>query len=127
MKRVVVESPFAGEILRNEIYAEFACHDCLVNHGESPYASHILYTRRYVLRDEIPEERKLGIEAGFAWRESAEQTNFYIDLGMSGGMKLGLEDAKEKHNPYDVRKLPDDLWLRFQHACAENGLPIPDR
>lgn len=127
MKRVIVESPYAGEIQRNEIYAEFCCHDCLVNHGESPYASHILYTRRHVLRDEIPEERKLGIEAGFEWRDVAEQSNFYMDFGTSSGMELGIQDCVDKGKPYEIRYLPPDLWERFTHACAEVGLPIPPR
>ena len=127
MKRVVVESPFAGEIRRNIIYARFAMHDCLVNHGESPYASHLLYTQEHVLRDELPDERKLGIEAGFVWRNVADQSNFYVDLGTSSGMDLGMQDCIEKGKLYDVRTLPDDLWARFCHALGEEGLPIPER
>ena len=72
MKRVVVESPFAGEILRNEIYAEFACHDCLVNHGESPYASHILYTRKYdPVRPGATRRLPGGVRAGGAAQPGA--------------------------------------------------------
>ena len=127
MKRVVVESPYAGDIKRNEIYAEFACHDCLVNHGETPYASHLLYTRKYVLRDEIPEERKLGIEAGFVWRGVADASRFYVDLGMSGGMVLGIEDCIRRDVEHEERRLPEDLWARFQHACAQEGLEVPQR
>ena len=127
MKRVVVESPFAGEIRRNIIYARFAMHDCLVNHDEAPYASHLLYTQSHVLRDEIPDERTLGITAGFEWRAAAEMSAFYVDLGMSSGMDLGVADAQAKGNPYELRRLPVDLWERFQHACGEEGLPIPER
>ncbi len=127
MKRVIVESPFAGEIKRNEIYAEFACHDCLVNYSESPYASHILYTRKYVLDDSIPEERNLGIQAGFEWRSVTDLTVFYTDLGISSGMTWGAKDCGERGVETATRKLPDDLWKKFQHACAEEGLPIPQR
>jgi len=113
MKRVVVESPFAGEIELNVAYGRFAMHDCLVNHNESPYASHLLYTQKHVLRDEIPEDRKLGIEAGFFWRDVAEKTVFYIDLGMTSGMELGIKDCEEKGKSYEVRTLPDDLMKKF--------------
>lgn len=127
MKRVIVESPYMGNIKLNEIYGEFALHDCLVNHNESPYASHLIYTRKYVLRDHIPEERKLGIEAGFYWRDISEKTVFYVDLGISNGMKLGIEDCKKKGKDYEVRKFPDDLWARFAAACLEERIEPPQR
>jgi len=127
MKRVVVESPYAGNIKLNEIYGEFAMHDCLVNHNETPYASHLLYTRKNVLRDHIPEDRKLGIEAGFYWRDVAEQTNFYIDLGMTDGMVQGIKDCKEKNTPFQVRELPAYLWSAFKEACYIEGLDSPER
>ena len=131
MKRVIIESPYAGktkhDIKLNEIYGELAMHDCLVNYNESPYASHLLYTRKYVLRDDHPEERKLGIEAGFYWREAAEQTNFYIDLGLTNGMVQGIKDCELKQNPYQTRNLPKDLWKRFVEACFIEGLETPER
>jgi hypothetical protein len=127
MKRVVVESPYAGNIKLNEIYGEFAIHDCLVNYNETPYASHLLYTRKNVLRDHIPEDRKLGIEAGFYWREVAEQTNFYIDLGMTPGMVQGIKDCELKQNPYQTRELPPDLWARFVEVCYVEGLKVHAR
>lgn len=127
MKRVVVESPYAGNIKLNEMYGEFAMHDCLVNHNESPYASHLLYTRKHVLRDHIPEDRKLGIEAGFFWRDVSEKTIFYIDLGMTPGMVQGIDDCELKQKPYQTRQLPGDLWVKFVEACQEEGLEIPER
>lgn len=125
MKRVIVESPYDGDIKLNEIYGEFAMHDCLVNHNESPYASHLLYTRKYVLRDDHPEERKLGIEAGFYWRDVSEKTVFYVDLGITGGMELGRIDCKMKGKSHEFRKLPPDLWVRFVEVCKKEGLIIP--
>jgi hypothetical protein len=114
MKRVILESPYAGNFKLNEMYGEFCMHDCIVNHNEAPYASHLLYTRDNVLRDTIPEERKLGIEAGFFWRECAEMTVFYIDLGMTEGMEQGIKDCMKKGLPYEVRGLSDDVWERFE-------------
>jgi len=127
MKRVIIESPYAGKIPVNEMYGELCMHDCLVNHNESPYASHLLYTRTFVLRDDHPEERKLGIEAGFYWREVAEQSNFYVDLGMTDGMKLGIDDCEKKGKPYKIRRLPDDLWDRFVTICQSKGYGEPER
>lgn len=131
MERVIVESPYAAKteegILLNEAYGELCMHDCLVNHNESPYASHLLYTRPLVLRDEEPEDRKLGIEAGFYWRNVAEKTVFYTDLGMTDGMVLGIEDCKSKNNPYEVRRLPDELWERLEDCCRDADLPKPER
>ena len=130
MKRVVIESPYKGnekEMQINEIYGEFAMHDCLVNHNESPYASHLLYTRKYVLRDWVPEERKLGIEAGFYWRDVSEQSNFYVDLGVTDGMNLGIDDCNEKEKEYRLRSLPEELWDAFVNICEREGFGRPRR
>ena len=127
MKKVIVESPYKGAVPVNEIYGELCMHDCLVNHDEAPYASHLLYTRTWVLRDEIPGDRKLGIEAGFVWRDVAEQSNFYVDLGITEGMGLGIDDCNEKNKPYELRSLPDDLWMRFITVCMAKGYGQPDR
>ena len=127
MKRVVIESPYKGKVPVNEIYGELCMHDCLVNHNEAPYASHLLYTRTWVLRDEIPADRKLGIEAGFVWRDVAEQSNFYVDLGMTDGMVLGIKDCEKKKKPYELRNLPDNLWERFTTVCMAKGYGEPER
>ena len=125
MKRVIIESPYAGsdnDIKRNEIYGEFCMRDCLKNYNETPYASHLLYTRKHVLKDKVAEERKLGINAGFFWRDVAEKTVFYIDLGMTNGMKQGIDDCEAKRNLYEIRHLPPDLWRDFLGACVTLGL-----
>jgi hypothetical protein len=85
---VVIESPYAGDELRNIAYARRCMLDCL-RRGEAPFASHLLYTQ--VLDDTTPEERKTGIEAGFAWGECADMRVVYCDYGISHGMKLGIE------------------------------------
>ena len=129
MKRVVIESPYAADseegIDLNEAYGELCMHDCLVNYNESPYASHLLYTRRFVLRDDVPTDRKLGIEAGFYWRDVAEKSVFYKDLGMTKGMIQGVEDCEKKGKPYEVRNLPDDLWRELLDYCLEAEIEMP--
>jgi len=130
MKRVIVESPYAADtekgIKLNEIYGELCLNDCLVNHNESPFASHLLYTRKYVLRDGVPEERKLGINAGFYWRDVSEHTVFYTDLGMTDGMRLGVVDCEEKGKSYEIRTLDSGTWKRFVDICNTEGIYIPD-
>jgi hypothetical protein len=85
MRRVIVESPYAGDIERNVRYARAAVADC-IKRGEAPIASHLLFTQPGVLDDSKPEERKLGIEAGYAWWSAAQAIIFYEDLGWSNGM-----------------------------------------
>lgn len=131
MKRIVIESPYAADteegIDLNEAYAELAMHDCLINHNESPYASHLLYTRRFVLRDDVPADRKLGIEAGFYWRDVAEKTVFYKDLGMTKGMMEGIEDCEKKNKTYSLRHLPEYLWKQLIEYCYEAEFDEPKR
>ena len=131
MERVILESPYAGDEIGmkvNEMYGEFCMHDMLVNHNESPYASHLLYTRPNVLRDWVPEDRKKGIKAGFFWRDVAQRTAFYCDLGMTSGMEQGVKDCKNKGR-YEMRWLPDKLWKEFVDAVeSQYGRPfVPQR
>lgn len=104
MKLVIVESPFAGDVERNVEYARAAVHDSLAR-GEAPIASHLLYTQPGILRDEIPEERQWGIEAGLAWRRVAEGTVVYVDLGISRGMEFGIAAAREAGLSVEFRTL----------------------
>ena len=90
---VVIESPYAGDVPRNTRYLRAAVRDSLLR-GEAPFASHALYTLPGVLDDDDPHERKLGIEAGFAFRKKADYTAAYIDLGFSDAMLAGIQHAK---------------------------------
>lgn len=104
MIRVIIESPYAGDVEKNMRYLWACMSDCL-HRGETPYASHGLYTQPGVLRDDVPEERELGIRAGFAWRAVAEKTVVYTDLGVSRGMEYGIAHATELGHPIEYRQL----------------------
>lgn len=110
--RVLVESPYAGnsdlELARNIRYTRACLHDCLLR-GEYPFASHLLYTQTGILNDKIPEERKLGIEAGLSWGSCAHKTVVYTDLGITKGMNLGIERAQSVGRPIEFRTL-DNFW-----------------
>lgn len=88
-KRVVIESPYAGDVEKNLAYVREAMQHSL-RRGEAPYASHALYTQPGVLNDLRPEERVMGIDAGFAWLQVASLQAFYIDLGWSNGMRAAV-------------------------------------
>jgi len=103
-RRVIVESPFAGDIETNQAYARAALRDCLLR-GEAPLASHLLYTQSGVLDDNNPEERVLGIDAGLAWGCLADATIVYADLGISRGMRYGIERAEREGRPVEYRQL----------------------
>lgn len=105
MRRVILESPFAGDIDANIAYARECVRDCLLR-GEAPIASHLLYTQPGVLRDEVPEERQHGIDAGLAWGAVAEATVVYCDRGISQGMRYGIANADKAGRPVEMR------WLR---------------
>lgn len=107
VKRVIVESPYAGDIEKNMRYVRACMRDCLLR-DEAPFASHALYTQDGVLRDEVTEERSHGITAGFAWREAADLTVVYTDLGTSKGMEYGIAHAKELGHPIEYRTLGED-------------------
>lgn len=94
MRRVIVESPYAGDVEMNLRYLRACLADCL-RRGETPFASHGLYTQPGVLDDNNPEERKLGIAAGFAWRWAADATVVYTDRGMTRGMQAGIDHAAQ--------------------------------
>lgn len=92
MKKVIIESPYAGDINRNTDYARKCMRDSLLR-GEAPLASHLLYTQEGVLDDNTPQERQLGIEAGLLWGREAEATIVYNDYGISTGMQYGINAA----------------------------------
>ena len=115
MRLVIIESPYAGEIDANVEYARAAMRDSLTR-GESPLASHLLYTQPGILRDEIPEERTLGIDAGLAWRRVAEGAAFYTDRGWSRGMIAAREVYEAEGVPFELRSLAKAAGIPVKEA-----------
>ncbi len=105
MKLTILESPYAGDVAANIEYAQKCMRDMLLS-GEAPYASHLLYTQPNVLDDLNPEERVMGIEAGFYWKNiEGVHTVFYLDRGISGGMQLALDFCKGHNMSFEERYL----------------------
>jgi hypothetical protein len=108
MKLVVIESPLSGidreAIEKNKDYAKKAMLDSL-RRGEAPYASHLLFDQPGLLDDLEPKERNLGMHAGFAWGKKAALVAVYTDLGISIGMRLGIERATLQGQKIEYRSL----------------------
>lgn len=111
VRLVVVETPFAHKkgdrdaLKRVLRYMRAALRDCLMR-GEAPFASHAIYTQPGVLDDHVPEQRDQGIEAGLAWGERADARVVYGDLGISGGMAIGIAKAERLGQPIEYRRVP---------------------
>src|ERR1700724_2290349 len=105
MKLVIVESPYAGNIVQRWFNRRYArkCVRHSLSMGEAPIASHLLYTHPGILRDGDPVERKWGIEAGLAWRRVAEASVVYTDRGISSGMSHGINAALDADIPVEFR------------------------
>lgn len=120
MRRVVVESPLAGDFHRNIRYAQLCVLDCL-QRGEAPFASHLIYPQ--VLDDRQAGERAVGIEAGLAWNWAADAVVFYEDLGVSPGMERALQ-LVPLGKDVEHRKLPSHLKARFNGWVDRTGLAL---
>lgn len=109
MRRVVVESPLKADSPEqkelHKAYARACCRECIMVYREAPFASHLLYDQPGLLRDEEPYERELGIAAGLAYVGDADATVVYIDLGISAGMRRGIEAAEAAGRPVERRRL----------------------
>lgn len=98
MRRVVIESPFKeleGEEPEesraiNFAYLQECIRDCLLRR-EACFASHQMYTK--ALDDAKPDERELGLQAGFEWHRVADLLVVYTDRGITSGMLRGIENA----------------------------------
>jgi len=104
MKKVIIESPYAGNIEQNIKYARACLKDSL-NRNEAPLASHLLYTQEGVLDDTVESERMQGINAGLAWIEFADIHVFYIDYGMSKGMEYARRFSMGSGVKVEFRKI----------------------
>ena len=127
MIRVILESPYAGDIERNIKYARM-CVKHSLSLGEAPIASHLLYTQEGILNDDIEHERMLGINAGLAWKEVAEKHVFYVDYGWSKGMKYAHDYATKNNIPIEIRAIlpiPIDSFEKPVKKCGKKKCNEP--
>lgn len=105
MRHIIIESPYAGDVDRNLRYLRACCRHA-VEQGDIPFASHLFFTQ--FLDDTKQNERSLGIQMGYSFWQQAEQVVFYVDLGMSNGMKDALARCVLEDKPYQIRRLPKE-------------------
>lgn len=107
---VILESPYRGkneaEKAKFAAYARRCIRDSLFR-LESPIASHVMYAHSKVLEDGDAAERAMGIRAGLDWLYVANKMVVYEDYGVSEGMQIGIDRAKQIHKPIEYRKLND--------------------
>jgi hypothetical protein len=108
MRRVILESPYKGQTVQETVanidYARRCICDCLAR-KEAPIASHLLFTQEGILRDDDPQQRELGINAGLAWQTVADAVVVYQDRGISPGMDLAIDRAKFYNITVEYRRL----------------------
>jgi hypothetical protein len=110
---VIIESPYAGDVDLHLRYARAAMRDSIFR-NEAPFASHALYTQPGVLRDDMSEERALGMLLADSFRKHAVRVAVYTDLGISKGMQHGIEAANEARIPVVYRNL--EGWPNEERA-----------
>lgn len=104
MRRVVIESPYAGHVAINVAYAMRAVRDC-IERGEAPIASHLLFTQRGLYHDSAKEERDTCMRAGHVWIPVADSVVVYEDYGVTAGMEIGIGVAREHEILIEYRKI----------------------
>ena len=105
-KRAILESPYAGEVEKNKLYA-IACGKDMMSRKEAVFASHLIYP--LFIQKYNEEERNNGIDAGQTWYGMAEICCVYLDLGMTPGMIQGVARAESFKIPVERRLLP--AWI----------------
>lgn len=105
--KVVVESPYSGDIKRNVDYAIQCMHDSL-RRGEAPFLSHLLYTRELEGHvEDKPRKRAESMDAAFQWTDVCDYVVVYTDYGISEGMTEGIARAMKAKKVVSFRQLFD--------------------
>lgn len=139
LKRVLVESPFApqdyeGRRLSIGFHLAYArlCVRNSVLRGEAPYPSHLLLTQPGILRDEVPEERAIGIACGDVFLPVCNTVAVYIDFGISSGMQHRISKVQSQRDLFltgpelSYRNLPQDQIEYLKGHWPQLAKWIPD-
>jgi len=90
MRRVLILSPYKGDIEANVAYA-WECVIDSMKRGEAPWASHLFYTE--IMNDADPAQRSLGFACEYAWLRVCDLLAVYTDRGLSSGMVKTINSA----------------------------------
>ena len=123
MKRVVIESPFAGtdnEVRRNIKYAR-ACVTDSLRRGEAPYASHLFFPQPGILDDKSSDDRMRGINAGLEITKDFDLTAVYCDFGITKGMAYGIGRAKIVGRTIEERSLGENWEINYEKRIGNHS------
>ena len=127
--RVVIETPFAGDIERNMRFAMWCLRAAWKVDGAHGFATHLVCP--WALDDSVPAERRAGIDWEWAWQPGIPHF-FFLDLGMSSGMKaarercfaMGLHQrdiALSEYAPGMFRRFELGYWPPGTSGCRIGG------
>ena len=127
MKLVAIESPYAATnpamLTFHKAYLRACLRDSVLR-GEAPYASHAYLCD--ALDDRYSSERHMGLAVGAAWTSRADLRAFYIDLGMSNGMRLALAAYRSSGVSFVLRRLSgNDKWITVYTMLTSPMLTSP--
>ena len=97
---IYIASPYgakSAEGIQENIDFVKAAGRAAVEAGYTPVIVHLVYP--VLLRDDVPEERALGISMDFQLLEKCDAMVYYTHKGVSPGMDLEIRHALEPHLP----------------------------
>lgn len=114
---VILESPYSGDIDRNVAYLQRAMHDARTR-GEVVIAPHMMWTQHhlcpthyvsdYDAKYEVPNGgREIALQQIHELRRRADLIVFYMDYGMSSGMRDGMDQCIKENLKFEERTLGD--------------------
>lgn len=117
MRRVILDTPYAGWSWPLLSYAQQCMMDCL-RRQEAPMVSYLLYPPMFG-----PE----GMDAGLSWEQAAEAWVVYVDMGMTHNMRKSIERGYALGRSVEVRCLREQtqpIATRVQLALIGKGLRV---
>lgn len=99
MKRIFVCSPYSGDVKANVALAVALCREVALR-GDAPLAPHLYLPQ--ALDDADPAERRLGMAAGVAWLQVADE--IMIAGAISPGMHREIVAADQLGLPIRFRE-----------------------
>ena len=116
MRRLVVESPLAGDTVRNFRFLLWCLRALWVQDKTYGIASHLI--NPFFMDDSVPEEREAGINNVWVWSGEAVHVRF-MDLGESTGMRLAKQHCDDLSIPcrdVTLAIYAPECWAAFERG-----------
>ena len=118
MRRVILESPYAGNVEENVAYARAAVRDSLLR-GEAPIASHLLYLLRVLGRLQLGLLHLLGVSSALSSQISgAINGTTTMKQAFSNMAKSMMEDAAK----FALKWITEHAFAVASNMAANNTL-----